>query len=190
MFVVKHMNRSDNSRRDSERLAQLKSVAVLPEKEAFARSVVGALSNQDERIRQTVMGVVERLASDELRYVRTLESPAKSLADFYESQAVRINDYAQFLLRLIANVLGEIPHQDREVGVLYIDVPLLSLVKDGGRLVQQIVECVVERNFEGEEFHLGAKCADRVIRSMCQVSGMTKEQAGEKPNRVKWPKPC
>ncbi len=191
MFVVKHLQRKEDSGKDKARLERGRGVSRLHDRQWLATQVVGGIEDivrARPALREPVLTTIAETLDAEVRFISTQQAQAATIALFYEHEAERVQEFSRFLGTLIADVVGALPQQNTEAGVLTIEVPLIELVRDAKTLVQHIVDSLMPRHFDGRRLELGAATAAVVIKRLSDVSGMSIEQACERPHRLKWPR--
>ena len=190
MYVVKHMTRTKDRFADQKRLELARSRSELGSGEYIADAVLREIEKDlpaGQEIQDAVIKSVIQLVADELKFLGSVKTP-KAEADFFEHEGERSRDYAAHLTEIVGRVLQHLPSGESESGVLMIDVPLIALIKDQRGLVHDLVETSVGRHFDGEALVLGAGCAKTLVVRLCKVSGLSLDQAQEKPHKLKWPR--
>lgn len=190
MYVVKHMTRTKDRFVDQKRLELAQSRSELGSGEYIADAALKVIEPAlpaREEIQDAVIKAVIQCVADELKFLRSVKSP-KAEAAFFENEDARAVDYVNHLTELMGNILDHIPTGDADSGVLMIDVPLVALVKDQRALVHGLVEKAVGRHFDGEDLNLGGGLAKALVGRLCKASGLSLDQAQEKPHKLKWPR--
>lgn len=191
MWVVKYTRRQGQAGDAQKRLQQLRERSKLGKGEEIAERILQAVEadlGQREEVDEAVVKASLELAITEARTIARFTEPAEAVADFFEHEATRIKDFVEFASGTIKAILELLPEEDEEDGVLYIDLPLISLIRNAKALVQALVEDCVERSFDEGRLQLGAGLARGVVEKLCDKAGLTLDEAKQKPHKIKWPK--
>ena len=158
--------------------------------EAIAHAILDALDTdlqQHPAIARDVIAAVLKWVNSETRFVSQQTAPADAVAHFYEAEHERAQEFIGLVVDIMQEIMSFTPRDDAGAGVIVIDVPLVTLIRDAGSLVHNIVECILARHFEGGALHLGAGLAVDLAARLARASGMSLIEARQKHHRLKWP---
>jgi hypothetical protein len=142
----------------------------------------------DAAFNKEVLATVRGLVRGELHFIEEVEKPAATIEKFFDDIDTHVDTFSTFVVELISTIAHVAPVTANEVGVLEIEAPFITLVRNPAELIEQLLRKIVGKHFDGANLALGAGLAQLVVQRLCQVSGLTLEEARQKPHRIKWPK--
>ena len=188
MYVLKKTTRTEAAIGDAARLARARSQVSLD-----AASIVSVVLHQVEKplsakasLKDAVAKAVEAIVRGEVSFIERQTKPAGAVAAFYEEAQAHTQSFANRTAAQLTDVLEAIVVPEANSGVLFIELPLIALMRDVKGCVQALVKQGVGLNFDGSELDFGAAFAKDLVDRLCRVSGLSIEQAKEKPHRLKW----
>jgi hypothetical protein len=162
---------------------------------ALAQSIAQSLHEHlgpRPALQSVIHTTLASLIADEQHFIKA-QRTNPAVAAFLADQPAQTIAYSRHLIELLAPVLKALPAEDRNDGVLVIEIPLIALLRDATPLIQRLVEQIVMRHYDSvgttkTQLSLGAALAASVVARLCVASKLTEAKAREFPQRIKWPK--
>ena len=185
MYVVKFLERDGVKTRASARVS-LTGI----DGDAMAAAIVEAVSADMADIGVPVAAMISKWVKDELRFLSGLALTPAAVASFTREETRKVESFTDYAVRTIAELLAPAAMataKSQGPSVLFINVPVFALHRDLRGLVQRLVTGGVRRYSEGSAVQLGGSVAAVLVKRLCAVSGLTDQEAREKPHRLRWP---
>ena len=189
MYIVKCLTGGQTG--ETTKASSSRSAAASSgERDRIVGNVLAAIAGElgdHGKLRDRIGRAVGNLVDSEQRFVRQ-QKPGSAVSEFYDKERQRGDELVGLVGGWLAAMLSELPRDEREPGVVHVEVPLISLSRDAAGLVHRLVEEVVARHFDGQRLGLGAGLAAAMVTRMCRLSKVSEADARAKPHRIKWPR--
>ncbi len=196
MHLVKKQALGSSGREEKLRLEELQSGSDLRDAGNLAGAVLRQLGRRS--LPAGIAGAVEtalhRIADHELSRLATgVGLTRQALIGFYEQESDHVEAFVSGLAGALGRILGNVPDAvGGGYAVLSVEVPMVTLVRNPGGLLTELVETCLAWSFDSlsrnAEVRLGFALAEQVRERLLRASGLTEKAARENPYRLKWPK--